>query len=396
MTTPTPQNYGHPEAERLVLHPGPNGEVGIVAAVCNVMADLPNIGKDDQAPAGEGRYRYRGIEAITRHVQQLLARHEVLIVPAAEVLATVPSPAMNEGWQDVIMRVEWTLLHTDGSSVTAVTNGVGRDKSDKGANKAQTQAYKYLLLHVLCVADGKDDSDGQSYEDGRSGQPQPVERFTAPDGTLIEVWPGEVAAKAAKAEVVAALGGDKDAAAKAWTAAGFDGKFKVRRDELAPMLALLSGGEIGAGAEPDTTGMPQDAGDARPATSPGVQPGPKAAEAPAPTETIDARAISQRANSLFEAAIGDGYPARKKSWVNEQLRHALVYLATNGERTSSSQLTDGNDFAAVWRLLDALEAGKLTFEFSADPAKGVEWRWHDGSTNSVLWTELNLAEAGVS
>jgi hypothetical protein len=162
--------HGLPAVERApVVTPGPDGGFAVVAALCKVMAALPNIGKDDKSPEG---YSYRGIEAITRHVQQLFAEHGVLPVPQAEVLATVSSPAMKDGWQDVLMRVEWTLVGLDGSTITAVTNGIGRDRSDKGANKAQTQAFKYLLLPLLLIADKKDDADGQTYEADRAPDQQ--------------------------------------------------------------------------------------------------------------------------------------------------------------------------------------------------------------------------------
>jgi hypothetical protein len=133
-------------------------------ALAAVMASLPGIGKGAKSPEG---YSYRGIEAITKHLQPLLAQHGVLIVPKAEVLATVPSPAMKDGWQDIVMRVEWTIYGPDGTHIEAVTNGIGRDRSDKGSNKAQTQAFKYLLLHLFCIADAKDDADGHTYEDQR-------------------------------------------------------------------------------------------------------------------------------------------------------------------------------------------------------------------------------------
>lgn len=165
MTAPTPDDYGIRQVEGpAVVRPGADGGLAVVASLCKVMAALPNIGKDDKSPEG---YSYRGIESITRHVQQLFAEHGVLAIPQAEVLATVPSPAMKDGWQDVLMRVEWTLVGLDGSTITAVTNGIGRDRSDKGANKAQTQSFKYLLIPVLMIADGKDDADSLSYEDGR-------------------------------------------------------------------------------------------------------------------------------------------------------------------------------------------------------------------------------------
>lgn len=133
-------------------------------AVAAVMAELPNIGKGERSPEG---YQYRGIEAVTKHVQPLLAKHGVVLVPRATITDVRPSPAMKEGWTDTFMQVEWTVIGPDGSTLEAQTTGIGRDRADKGANKAQTQAFKYLLLHLLCIADGKDDSDGQTYDEHR-------------------------------------------------------------------------------------------------------------------------------------------------------------------------------------------------------------------------------------
>lgn len=198
MSAAVPATHGLPEVEKApVVRPSPDGKFGVVAALCKVMAALPNIGKDDRSPEG---YQYRGIEAITRHVQQLFAENEVLCVPQAEVLGTVPSPAMKDGWQDVIMRVEWTLVHADGSSITAVTNGIGRDRSDKGSNKAQTQALKYLLLPLLLIADGKDDADGQTYEQDRQ----------------LDALAASVEQVAEFHETLNRLGDDQKAALKAW------------------------------------------------------------------------------------------------------------------------------------------------------------------------------------
>lgn len=138
-------------------------------AVAAVMADLPGISKGDTSNEG---YKYRGIEAVTREVQPLFAKHGVVVVPKASITDVRPSPAMKEGWTDVFMVVEWTITGPDGSTLTAQTTGIGRDRADKGANKAQTQAFKYLLLHMLCIADAKDDADQHCYEQDRAA-PEP-------------------------------------------------------------------------------------------------------------------------------------------------------------------------------------------------------------------------------
>lgn len=126
------------------------------AALAAVARELPGIGKDAKSPEG---YQYRGIEAITASAGPLLAKHGVVILPVATVTEIVPTPAGKDGWTDVRMSVTWQIIGPDGSSLTATTCGIGRDRSDKGANKAQTQAYKYLLLPLLHVADRDDDAE---------------------------------------------------------------------------------------------------------------------------------------------------------------------------------------------------------------------------------------------
>lgn len=209
-------------------------------AVAAVMAELPNIGKGDKSPEG---YAYRGIEAVTKHAQPLFAKYGVVIAPKARITQVVPSPAMKDGWQDVFMEVEWTITGPDGSTLTAQTTGIGRDRSDKGANKAQTQAYKYLLLHLLCIADGKDDSDGVSYEHDRHEAP---------------VWDK----KMTQFEVLNLVGGDKEQARLAWEYADGD--------------ALIEfGPDVAKRVADDWLGRPISEGPADIGTGPGPSDDPK-------------------------------------------------------------------------------------------------------------------------
>lgn len=157
----------------------------IVQAIAAIMAELPSIGKDDRSPEG---YSYRGVEQVTKHLQPLLAKHKVVIIPSATVAEVRPSPAMKDGWTDVFMCVDWTIYGPDGSSLTARTSGIGRDRADKGANKAQTQAFKYLLLHLFCIADKADDADGQTYEHERA-ESEPAADETHRQAALAAIEP---------------------------------------------------------------------------------------------------------------------------------------------------------------------------------------------------------------
>lgn len=136
---------------------------GVIHAVSAVMRELPAIGKDERAPANMGGYAYRGIETMVRVIQPLLAKHGIVIVPTATLNTVDHAPGSKEAWQDTYLTVEWQVYGPDGSWFKAQTVGVGRDHTDKGAAKAATAAFKYLLLHLFCVADGADESEGHDY-----------------------------------------------------------------------------------------------------------------------------------------------------------------------------------------------------------------------------------------
>lgn len=151
-------------------HPPPADErpppENLVAAIARVMGELPGIGKDGTAAASQGGYAYRGIEAITAHAQGLFAKYEVVFVPKVVTWEIIDIVVQGKPWTDTRMMIEYEVHH--GGSDDTITVGpflaLGRDNSDKGANKCMTQAFKYALLQVLCISDKKDDSDGQTHE----------------------------------------------------------------------------------------------------------------------------------------------------------------------------------------------------------------------------------------
>lgn len=155
------------------------------------------------------------------------------------------------------------------------------------------------------------------------------------------------------------------------------------------------GGDAG---ETGDGGNGQDVARTEPEPAPPAQ-GERAAAAPVaaapePDQPIDARRLGIRAPKVFEQVI-ESYPERRKTWLNDSLRHSLAYIVSNGEATSANDL-DPEQLLTVWRLLDAVEARTVTFTWSALPTKGVEWTWADGTTSTVLWTELTLADAGAA
>ncbi len=136
----------------------------VIEALARVIRDLPGIGKDDVSPQG---YGFRGIEAITKVTQRLLAKHCVIFTPHRILNREVINLTVNgRPWTDERLTVLWRVYGPGGREdfIELEIPAIGRDNSDKGANKAMTQAFKYALLPTLCISDAKDDGDGQTHE----------------------------------------------------------------------------------------------------------------------------------------------------------------------------------------------------------------------------------------
>ena len=133
----------------------------VIAAITRITAEIGGIAKKR---GGEGgiRFPFRGIDAICSAAQPLLGANGVTIVPTESSITSIQEFTINNRpWTDTFVNVLWTIYGPGGSSdcITATTQGVGRDDSDKGYNKAMTMAFKNVLLRILCIGDPKDDAD---------------------------------------------------------------------------------------------------------------------------------------------------------------------------------------------------------------------------------------------
>lgn len=157
----------------------PEKPKNVIEAIAVVMAGLPGIGKDDKASKEQGGYSYRGIESITRHAQQLFGKYGVVFVLREEEAHIVDIIVNSKPWTDNFLTVHYDVFGPGGVDDKITIGPIhvqGRDNSDKGYNKARTQAFKYALLQVLCIGDGKDDADGTNQEaDSRNAQAPPAE-----------------------------------------------------------------------------------------------------------------------------------------------------------------------------------------------------------------------------
>lgn len=166
----------------------------VIEALRRVMRDLPAIGKEGRASQAQGGYAYRGIEDITKVAQSLLARHGVVFVPRVVRTTIEQITVQNKPWTDTILDVEYDVYGPGGIEDKITVGpliGIGRDNSDKGANKAETQAYKYALVQVFCIADQTSDADGTTHEADayEAGQPRRTPAGNLRQGPrLLEGW----------------------------------------------------------------------------------------------------------------------------------------------------------------------------------------------------------------
>jgi hypothetical protein len=139
-------------------------QASVTEALAKVIDEMKGVGKDQQFgnPRGGGMaYRYRGIDDMTAAAKPLFGRHGIVWVPRIESMEL----AQHERQTDCTIMMTWQVFGPAGDSITVgPIVGVGRDSSDKFANKAMTAAWKYALMQTLCVADPADDGDSERLE----------------------------------------------------------------------------------------------------------------------------------------------------------------------------------------------------------------------------------------
>ena len=238
----------------------------VVQAIARVMGELPAIGKDSTASSQQGGYAYRGIEAITSEAQALFAKYGVVFVPRVVSNRTENITVNGKPWTDTFLEVEYDVYGPGGTVelggmqvIDMITVGpllaIGRDNSDKGANKAMTQAFKYLWLQTFCISDPADDGDGIPADGGtvRGAENDEQEPVAPPGwGTAKE----SAAAHTGLSERVSKLSDESRGVCSEWRKSNPGWPLsKAKFDELDGVVKLLES-EVGAGAalvppEPD-------------------------------------------------------------------------------------------------------------------------------------------------
>lgn len=135
----------------------------IFTVLPRIIQDIDSIQKKVN-PNSQFKYAYRGIDAFMNHLNPLLAKHNVTIMP--EVLDVTRESWLNANgtkMTSVVMKIKYSFYAEDGSSTSCIMIGESFDSGDKASNKAQSIALKYAIMQVFMVPtediDDPDDFD---------------------------------------------------------------------------------------------------------------------------------------------------------------------------------------------------------------------------------------------
>lgn len=128
-----------------------------------VLAEMPAVGKNSQAPSNMGGYAFRGIEDVLSALKPTMAKLGVFCTPSTiERRDSERSVGQNKTMFVVDLHIVWTFYGPAGDSVTTDAWGCGTDMGDKAPQKAATSAFKTMLGQTFVIGDEATDSERHS------------------------------------------------------------------------------------------------------------------------------------------------------------------------------------------------------------------------------------------
>jgi hypothetical protein len=119
----------------------------------DILAGIDSIEKNKQATMGAGgSYKFRGIDDMYNILHPLFAKNKVFLIPKVLEVKTEIQTKANGGLQyNSVVKLSVTFFAEDGSNIEAIGIGHSLDNSDKGTNKAQSSALKYILMQTFLI-----------------------------------------------------------------------------------------------------------------------------------------------------------------------------------------------------------------------------------------------------
>lgn len=115
-----------------------------------IMKNVGSIGKNKRNQ--QQGFNFRGIDDVYNTLHPLLSEHGVFTLPKVlESERQERATAKGGVLAFQRLRVEYTFIAEDGSSVDCIVEGEGMDSGDKATNKAMSVAHKYAMFQVFCI-----------------------------------------------------------------------------------------------------------------------------------------------------------------------------------------------------------------------------------------------------
>lgn len=154
----------------------------IYQQIAKVMGEVSAIPK---SRSGQGlNYKFRGIDDFMNALNPIMSKNQVIF--GFDVINVQKETFDQESnyngnkkivkWTNVSLTIKYIFFAADGSSISVVTIGEGRDNSDKAYNKAMSAALKYALMQVFLVPT-EDLIDQDDERPGDIDKNQPVEKL---------------------------------------------------------------------------------------------------------------------------------------------------------------------------------------------------------------------------
>lgn len=119
--------------------------------ILNIMDAVRYIQKDGKVDFGSTKYKYASASKITSVIREYLIQQKVTIMPLRII-----EDKKNGNLTEVVIEYKITNAEDTNDFKIVPAIGHGADSQDKGAGKAQTNAYKYMLLQTFALPTGDD------------------------------------------------------------------------------------------------------------------------------------------------------------------------------------------------------------------------------------------------
>ncbi|MGL5718821.1 MAG: ERF family protein [Paraclostridium sp.] len=133
--------------------------------IANISAEIENIQKDDSVGFGNNAYKAISIEKVVKTVGEKMNKYGVVIYPIQQQYNRTDEKVVKKDGTEGINRIsdvnvtyQVVNIHNPQEAMVTVASGTGVDTQDKGIGKAQTYAYKNMLLKLFAIPTG-DDTD---------------------------------------------------------------------------------------------------------------------------------------------------------------------------------------------------------------------------------------------